>query len=430
MAAGSKLTDTAVSDYDRHRREIQSVGCDTSMSTDHTFQALKNYPTSIRDKAEALFGISVETGEIACAVVVPTTGIKEAAHAVEQFIRRKNVKPKVLSTDTWPSNTKFWKLLFGDSVVGRLGLWHFINRIYRTLRETHPDFGKAIAMLQAAIYRIDELDEAAVMEALFNGTLNGTKMSWNEITALRGTARWNRNYSKYLKKILYPLTVLLANLDRWFVKFKVTASEGKAPGQGRLNPANGQTLFTAETKVALEEAKKKAEFIMDVLTLEEIYQPVEAPTRAKHSLSSYRCSRATESLLESFHADQANFGNTCMAIRLIDTINHAGLARHNTKKRWRLWIDLLSSAERDVIPFYFRRIVRHYDHSRLHLINQMARAAGIGHDVHKDVRPLPEDNGERFYGDYYLELMEREKTVVPEHPYLFRLKWRQQLVLE
>jgi hypothetical protein len=122
VASRSKLTDTGVSDYDRHCREIQSVVCDTSISVDHTFQALKNYPTSIRDKAEALFGISVETGEVACAIVVPTTAIKEAAYALEQFLRQKNVRPKVISTDTWPSNTKFWKLLFGDSVVGRLGL--------------------------------------------------------------------------------------------------------------------------------------------------------------------------------------------------------------------------------------------------------------------------------------------------------------------
>jgi hypothetical protein len=272
---------------------------------------------------------------------------------MEQFARQRNVRPRVISTDTWPSNTKFWKLLFGDTVVGRLGLWHFINRIYRTLRETHPDFGKAIAMLQSTIYRIDELDEAAVMQALFDGTLNGTKLSWSEINELRGTARWNRNYAKYLKKILHPLTVLVANLDRWFVEFKVTASEGKAPGKGRLNPENGQTLFTPETKGAIEEAKKKAEFILDVLSLEEIYQPVEAPTRAKHSLPSYRCARATESKLESFHADQAMFGNTGMGIGLIDTINHSGLARHNAKICWRLYMDLLSSAERDEIPYYF-----------------------------------------------------------------------------
>jgi hypothetical protein len=156
---------------------------------------------------------------------------------------------------------------------------------------------------------------------------------------------------------------MLANLDQWFVTFKVNASEGKAPGQGQVNPLNGQTHFTSKTKVAFEEAKKKAQFIMDVLSLEEIYQPVEAPTRAKHSLPMYRCGRATESKLESFHADQAMFGNTGMAIGLIDTINHAGLARHNTKIRWRLWIDLVSSAERDAIPFSFWRIVCHYDHS-------------------------------------------------------------------
>jgi hypothetical protein len=277
LASHSKLSNTGVAGYDQHRREIQSVVCDTSILVDHTFQALKNYPPSIRDKTEALFGISVETGEVACAIVVRSTAIKEAAHAVEQFVRRKNVVPKVISTDTWPSNTDFWKLLFGDTVVGRLGLWHFVNRIYRTLRENHPDFGKAIAMLQDVIYRIDELDEAAVMKALLNGTLSGNKMSWDNINALRGTARWNRNYAKYLKKILYPVTVMIANLDRWFERFKVTASEGKAPGQGRLNPANGQTLFMPDTKPALEEAKKKAQFVMDVLSLEQLVQKVTGP---------------------------------------------------------------------------------------------------------------------------------------------------------
>jgi hypothetical protein len=55
-------------------------------------------------------------------------------------------------------------------------------------------------MLQGAIYQIDELDKAAVMQALLNGTLNGTKMSWGNINALPGMARWNRNYAKCLKK--------------------------------------------------------------------------------------------------------------------------------------------------------------------------------------------------------------------------------------
>jgi hypothetical protein len=151
VASRSSLTDTGVSNYDRNQREAQNVGGDTSLSIDHTFDALKNYPSSIRDTAAALFGISTETGEIACAAVVPTTAIAEAAHAIEQFLRRKNVNPKVISTDTWPRNTKFWKLMFGDTVVGRLGLWHFINRLQCTLRKNHPDFGKAVAMLQAAI---------------------------------------------------------------------------------------------------------------------------------------------------------------------------------------------------------------------------------------------------------------------------------------
>jgi hypothetical protein len=98
--------------------------------------------------------------------------------------------------------------LFGDAVVRRLGLWHFVNRIYCTLGKNHPNFGKAITMLQAVIYRIDEFNKAAVMQALLKGTLNGTNMSWDDITTLRGrTAQWNKNYaSQSLKKscILSP----------------------------------------------------------------------------------------------------------------------------------------------------------------------------------------------------------------------------------
>jgi hypothetical protein len=106
------------------------------------------------------------------------------------------------------------------------------------------------------------------------------------------------------------------------------------------------------------------------------------------------------------------FGNTGMAIGLINTMNHSGLARFNTKIRWGLQMDLLSSAERDAIPFYFWRIVRHYDHSWLHLINQMARSAGVEHDVHQNVRPLPEDNGERSCGDYFFGIAGKKKDRV------------------
>jgi hypothetical protein len=95
-------------------------------------------------------------------------------------------------------------------------------------------------------------------------------------------------------KILHPLAMLVANLDQWFVTFKVTAFKGKVPGQGVLNPANGRTLFRPETKVALEEAEKKAQFVADILSLEEIHQPVEALTGAAHSLPRHRCVRGQQ----------------------------------------------------------------------------------------------------------------------------------------
>jgi hypothetical protein len=70
VASQSEQNNTGVSNYNQHCRETQSVVCDLAILVDHISQALKNYPTSIRDKTEALFGISVETGEVACAVVI------------------------------------------------------------------------------------------------------------------------------------------------------------------------------------------------------------------------------------------------------------------------------------------------------------------------------------------------------------------------
>jgi hypothetical protein len=43
IAAESLLTPTGISDKDRHKREIQLVGCQVSTASDHTFAALRNY---------------------------------------------------------------------------------------------------------------------------------------------------------------------------------------------------------------------------------------------------------------------------------------------------------------------------------------------------------------------------------------------------
>jgi hypothetical protein len=76
-----------------------------------------------------------ENGEVAVAVIVPSLALSDHAHALEQFARRPNVSPKVHSSDTYPSFERFWKAIFGAQLDCRLGLWHFLNRIYRECYE-------------------------------------------------------------------------------------------------------------------------------------------------------------------------------------------------------------------------------------------------------------------------------------------------------
>jgi hypothetical protein len=87
-AASSSSNYWAISDYERHTREIQSVSCHGGIfAQDHTFEVVKNYPSSIG--AVAVWDVAIDTGEIATAVLVPTTQTKHFSHAVIQLLYPK-----------------------------------------------------------------------------------------------------------------------------------------------------------------------------------------------------------------------------------------------------------------------------------------------------------------------------------------------------
>jgi hypothetical protein len=62
--------------------------------------------------------------------------MKEAAYIVEQFLRQKNVDLKVISTDTWPSNKKFWKLLFGPQLLDDLAYGILLNGLLHPTQQS------------------------------------------------------------------------------------------------------------------------------------------------------------------------------------------------------------------------------------------------------------------------------------------------------
>ena len=95
----SSLNRTGISDNMRGTREIQSVGCDLSVSTDYTFAMGKNYQSR-----KCVFTATVDTGERALFVATATQHASEFSHALEQFAKRPNVNPKMHVVDDYPKN--------------------------------------------------------------------------------------------------------------------------------------------------------------------------------------------------------------------------------------------------------------------------------------------------------------------------------------
>jgi hypothetical protein len=212
-AAESELTTTGISDNNRHKREIQSVSCQVSTASDHTFAALRNYKKTDLKGAQGIYTQNNENGEVAVAVIVPSLALSDHAHASEHFARRPNVNPRVHSSDTYPNFERFWKAIFGAQLDCRLGLWHFINRLYRTLRKNHVDFGTAVTALQECVTYDDTEDKNNVILALRKGTLGRRVHSNAEIMSMKADdkQKWTK-YSKYIRRWINPQPIIVDNL--------------------------------------------------------------------------------------------------------------------------------------------------------------------------------------------------------------------------
>jgi hypothetical protein len=228
-AAVSPWSPWKISDKNRNEREIIGVKCDSAMANDHTMDVVKNYKKGMG--AFALWDVATETGEIATAVLVKNTKTEEYAHAAEQLLQRTAFAPKAMYSDTWPAKDDFWGSLFGVD-IGRLGLFHYICRITKTLRQTHIDFHRAMTDLLNCLYEYHGPDYEKLIEALKNGTLNGKAHSEEDILDLQKTKKFRERYSKYLRKKIRHAETIRINLHQWFCKYKCSASEGASPAEG------------------------------------------------------------------------------------------------------------------------------------------------------------------------------------------------------
>ena len=393
-----------LSDKDRHTREIQAVKCSTSFAQDHTYQVVKNYPKRIQ--AEALFDCCNEHGEVLLAVLVKSTETKHFSHAATQLAKRPGFRPSIMYSDTFPHKKGYWEELLGkgkegNNVQGRLGLFHFIRRITKTMRPSHIDYGDAMRDLLDCLYEYDDGDFGRLVTALKNGEMSATgeKYSDKGIAEMRQTKTFRQRYGKYLRKKIRGKQAITTKLEEWKTKYKVRASEGSSPARGRLDPRTQQSLFTAETHQAIENCKNKAEFLSDPLPTKKMYLEIKAHPNSKHGLSEFVSYRG-ESKLESWHDNLAHFGNGGMNEALSDVLNLCGTARYNKKIRQNVRLANLNSQQRNKnMPAAWEGVVSHWNHCELAFINKLAVRCGAKKPFDY-VEDLPDDNGERFFSEY------------------------------
>ena len=401
-ACSNKATPWRISDHDRHVREMQSVSCKSSFAQDHTHEVCKNYFQKKRIGANALWGIATETGEIASAVLVPSTKTIHFAHAAAALTRRPSFKPTVMHSDTWPSKSDFWDATSGNALQGRLGLFHHVQRLTRTLKKKHMDHFAAITSLLHCVHTHNNEDHENLLRALKEGTLS-TKHNDDEMSDLKSTKVFRQRCDRYLRKEIRPPHILCSMLDDWFDQFKCTSSDGSRPARGRKDLITGDTLFSSETKTTVEECKKKASCIQDPLPLEQMYDVMLPSINSPHQLKEHISHRG-ESCLESFHLMLAHFGNCGMRTSLADNLNLTGTARFNLSVRHRRRLIALTpeNTDRKKIPAAYESIVSFFNHSELHYINNIAIQSGVSqqHLPFKQLEDLQPDNGERFFSEH------------------------------
>jgi len=261
-----------MSDQDQHTREIQSVGSALIFAQDCTHEVTKNFFQKKRSGANALWDAGTDTGEIACAVLVPSTKTQDFAHAAQQLSNRSNFKPSVMHSDTWPSKNEFWTRPFDEKELhGRLGLFHHIQRITRTLKKKHADHFHAVDGLLKCICEHNEEDYEKLLSALKNGTLSGTKHTDDDTADLRASKAFRQRCNKCLRKEIRQPMLISQMLDDWHDRFKCSLTNPSRPASRRLDPLTGDTLFSSKTKEAVFNCKEKACCLQDPLPLDQMH---------------------------------------------------------------------------------------------------------------------------------------------------------------
>jgi hypothetical protein len=152
-----------------------------------------------------------------------------------------------------------------------------------------------------------------------------------------------------LKIHIFDSQVIVHKLKNWWVCYKVDGSPGEPPGCGQVDPDSGEKIFTPDQKATINKSFVNAEFLLDVLPMEEMYQAVESSLWCKHSLMC-NCSNHGESCLDSFHQVEAHMANTGIGASLVDILSLRGTAQFNMQIQERIQIDSLPRCIKERVP--------------------------------------------------------------------------------
>lgn len=290
-----------------------------------------------------------------------------------------------------------------------MGLFHFEKIIIGTLKKKHADHLDTVSDLLSAMCQCVPKDYDKLLTALKeDGTLNGTCLDSWEVAELKSTKVFCKQCSKYLHKSMLPMATMVQNLDDWFCPYKVTTTDVECPARGRVCPIHGVPLFTSETKVAVENCRDKAQYLTDLLPLEEMYDCILPNPNSKHQPKEHLSKRG-ESKLESVNDRMSNFVNTGMRADLADSLNLMGTARFNLAIRHkRAFIGIGATttpdtdtrlAQRRQIPAGWEKVLPFFNHSELQCVNKLAQAVSLASPF-PSAEVLQNDTGERFFSQH------------------------------
>ena len=86
----------------------------------------------------------------------------------------------VIHTNNWLYNDKFWHVMFGNSWVGRLGLFHLMKQIIDTFDKHCKLYWQGIVSLKTCINQYNPQDKEHLLQAMKNRTWSPSNEKYSD----------------------------------------------------------------------------------------------------------------------------------------------------------------------------------------------------------------------------------------------------------